>query len=40
MAKGGSGACSARVECEVLIAIIFIDWPAVIDKARGWWAVA
>lgn len=22
----------------VLIAIVFIDWPAVIDKARGWWA--
>jgi len=22
----------------VLVAIIFIDWPAVIDKARGWWA--
>lgn len=21
-----------------LIAIIFINWPAVIDKARGWWA--
>jgi hypothetical protein len=22
----------------VLIAIVLIDWPAVIDKARGWWA--
>jgi uncharacterized membrane protein YdjX (TVP38/TMEM64 family) len=22
----------------VLIAIVFIDWPSVIDKARGWWA--
>jgi hypothetical protein len=22
----------------VLIAIVFIDWPTVIDKARGWWA--
>ena len=22
----------------VLIAIILIDWPAVIDTARGWWA--
>ena len=22
----------------VLLAIVFIDWPAVIDKARGWWA--
>lgn len=22
----------------VLLAIVFIDWPAVIDKVRGWWA--
>jgi hypothetical protein len=22
----------------VLIAIVFTDWPSVIDKARGWWA--
>jgi hypothetical protein len=22
----------------VLIAIVFVDWPSVIDKARGWWA--
>ncbi len=22
----------------MLIAIIFIDWPMVIDRARGWWA--
>ena len=22
----------------VLVAIVFIDWPAVIDKVRGWWA--
>jgi uncharacterized membrane protein YdjX (TVP38/TMEM64 family) len=22
----------------LLIAVVLIDWPAVIDKARGWWA--
>jgi hypothetical protein len=22
----------------VLIAVVLIDWPAVIDNARGWWA--
>jgi hypothetical protein len=22
----------------VLLAIVFIDWPTVIDKVRGWWA--
>ena len=22
----------------MLIAIVFIDWPSVIDKVRGWWA--
>jgi hypothetical protein len=22
----------------VLLAIVFIDWPAVIDKVRRWWA--
>jgi uncharacterized membrane protein YdjX (TVP38/TMEM64 family) len=22
----------------VLLAIVFIDWPSVIDKVRGWWA--
>jgi uncharacterized membrane protein YdjX (TVP38/TMEM64 family) len=22
----------------VLIAIVFIDWPAVTDNVRGWWA--
>jgi hypothetical protein len=26
------------IDVAVLIAIVFIDWPTVIDKARGWWA--
>jgi hypothetical protein len=33
-------AIATQVVCiGLLIAMIFIDWPSVIDKVRGWWAV-